>query len=198
MPGLPANIRRIVVVGVTCSGKTTLARQLAAHLGCPHVDLDALHWEAGWQAAPLTVFRERVAGELDRVAWVVDGNYSKVRDLVWPLADMLVWLDYALPLALWRLVRRTARRIVTREVLWNGNRETVRALLGRDSLLAWLVKSYFKMRRGYPLLLARPEYAHLTVVRLRSPGETRRWLAGLGIDSHAAVSERPMAREERP
>ncbi len=37
--------QRIVVVGTTGSGKTTLAAQLALIAGCPHIELDALHWE---------------------------------------------------------------------------------------------------------------------------------------------------------
>lgn len=52
------------------------------------------------------------------------GNYGRVRDLLWPRADTIVWLDYAFPLVLGRLTARTVRRAVTGEILWNGNRET--------------------------------------------------------------------------
>src|SRR5205809_1832315 len=89
--------RRVVVVGTTGSGKTTLAGRLAQRLGVPHVELDALHWEANWVEAGDEVFRERAARALTGSAWVVDGNYSKVRDIVWGRADMVVWLDYPLP-----------------------------------------------------------------------------------------------------
>ena len=59
--------------------------------------------------------------------WVVDGVYrNKLGDLVLEHADVVVWLD--LPVRVWlsRLVWRTARRIATREELWNGNREELR------------------------------------------------------------------------
>ena len=122
-------MQRLVVVGTSGSGKTTLARRLAAALAVPHIELDALHWEANWQEAPVEVFRERTRAAVAAAAWAADGNYSVVRDIVWSRADTLVWLDYALPVILWRLLIRTARRVAWREELWNGNRETWAAQL---------------------------------------------------------------------
>ncbi|MGB9723987.1 MAG: AAA family ATPase [Chloroflexia bacterium] len=177
----PSPGRRIVVVGTTGVGKTALARRLARHLGLPHIELDALNWEPGWVAASLDTFRARVAQALAGETWVVDGNYSRVRDLVWSRADTVIWLDYALPVILGRLLRRTIRRIFTREVLWAGNRETFRGgFLSRDSLFLWALRTYGRRKREYPALFQQPEYAHLTVIRLRSPRQTRRWLRGLG------------------
>ena len=121
-----------------------------------------------------------MAAALAAPAWVIDGNYSSVRDLVWPRATTLVWLDYPLPLVMWRLAKRTVRRVISREELWNGNRERLRDnLFSRDSIFLYALTSYPRHRREYPALLARPEYAHLAVVRLRHPRETERWLAGL-------------------
>jgi adenylate kinase family enzyme len=175
----PTQHHRIVVVGTTGSGKTTLARQLAQRLGVPHVELDALHWEPGWTEAPTAVFRQRVAEALKGNSWVVDGNYHTVRDIVWSQANLLVWLDYRLAVLLWRLWRRTIVRHITRKELWNGNRESFRTtFLSRESILLWQLQSYRRRRREYPQTFALPEYSHLRVVRLRSPGETRRWLEG--------------------
>jgi shikimate kinase len=116
---------RIVVVGTTGSGKTTLAGELAQRLEVSHVELDALHWEPHWVEAPIEIFRERVVHAVSGEAWVTDGNYSAVRDIVWSCADTIVWLDYSLPTILYRLARRTFRRIFTREELWNGNKERI-------------------------------------------------------------------------
>ncbi|MGI8589260.1 MAG: AAA family ATPase [Chloroflexia bacterium] len=169
---------RIVVVGSSGSGKTTLARLLSRQLDLPHVELDALHWEPGWVEASLPAFRERVAASLSNDAWVVDGNYSRVRDISWPRADTIVWLDYSLPVILARLARRTFRRVFTQEELWNGNRESLRgAFIGRDSLFMWALTTYRRRRREYPQLLASPAYTHLHLVRLRSPRETARLLS---------------------
>ena len=182
MPPKPsAGHRRIVVVGTTGCGKTTLARQLAQRLTIPHVELDALHWDPGWTPAPPDLFRERTAQALRGEAWVVDGNYHVVRDIVWSRADTIVWLDYTLPVILAQLVWRTLRRIVIREMLWNENRERFLVqILSRDSLFLWALRSYPRRRREYPLLLQQPAYAHLAVIRLPSPRATRTWLSQIG------------------
>lgn len=171
--------RRIAVIGTTGSGKTTLAQRISERLGIPHVELDALHWGPNWGEAPLDVFRERVEGALTGDTWVIDGNYSVVRDIIWSRAETIVWIDYALPLILWRLIWRTLRRIATQEELWNGNREDWRSLFGRDSLITWALGSHPRHRRDYPILLQRPESAHVQVYRLRSPRETDEWLERL-------------------
>jgi hypothetical protein len=98
---------------------------------------------------------------------------------------MTVWLDLPLPVILWRLVWRTLRRIVTGEVLWSGNRERLRnAIFSRDSLFLYAVRTHRRRRAAYTGLFTRPEYAHLTITRLRSAREARRWLATLpGADT---------------
>ncbi|MFC1959565.1 shikimate kinase [Chloroflexota bacterium] len=167
-------MKRIVIVGATCSGKTTLAHDLAHRLGYPHIELDALHWEENWQQAPLDIFQERVSRALDRETWVTDGNYSKVRDLVWTSADTLVWLDYSLAVVMPRLFKRTLTRIITQEKMWGNNQETWRGQLSHDSLFLWLLKSHPRQRRQYPVLLQDPVYAHLNTrsdcVRPAPPG----------------------------
>jgi adenylate kinase family enzyme len=173
-------LQRIVVIGTSGSGKTTLAGQLAGKLGLVHIELDALHWRPDWQMAPLPEFRASAAEAVSQERWALDGNYSKVRDIVWARADTVVWLDYSLPRIMWQLLRRTLSRSFKREELWAGNRESVRtSFFSRDSILLWALTTYRRRRRNYPQLLALPEHSHLHVVHLRSPRETADWLASL-------------------
>jgi adenylate kinase family enzyme len=168
---------RIAVVGTSGSGKTTLAQRLAERLGVPHVELDALHWGPDWTPPPLEAFRDMVLRALDGEAWTVDGNYGKVRDLVWSRADTVVWLDYPLWVVMARVTRRTFRRSLRREALWNDNREELgKALFSRESIIWWALTTYRRRKREYPALFSRPEYAHLRVVRLCSPRAAREWL----------------------
>lgn len=171
--------QRISVVGTSGSGKTTLARQISQRLAIPHVELDALHHEPNWTEAPIDVFRQRVEHFLSGDRWVVDGNYSKVRDIVWSRADTVIWLDYSLTVTMGRVVRRTFRRVVTQEELWNGNRETWQTMFSRDSIILWALTTYRKKREQYPILFKQPEYAHLKVVHLHSPQATNAWLKNL-------------------
>lgn len=179
MYATPACGQRVVIIGTSGSGKSTLARALAARLGVPAVELDGLFWGPDWTQTPLDEFRGRVAKALAGDRWVVDGNYSKARDLVWPRAQTLLWLDYSFPVVLARVTRRTARHIVLREPLWAGNRESLRKVFSRDSILVWMFRTYAKYRRTFPAVLDDPRYAHLTVLRLRSLRATRCWLASL-------------------
>ena len=179
--------RRIVVVGTSGSGKTTVARQLAAILGVTHVELDALNWDPGWVDLNQTnreVFLRRVKEAVAGDAWVVDGNYTSSRDLVWPKATAVVWLDYPLWLNLWRMAKRTIPRIVTKEPLWQGNTETFRQqFLSRNSMFLWVIKTHGRRRATYPAAFAQSEHAHLTVVRHRSPRETRAWLQRIAAEA---------------
>ena len=173
--------RRIAVVGTSGSGKTTLAHQLAQRLGIRHIELDSIHWGPNWTPPPLEVFRDRVAEALNADAWATDGNYGKVRDIVWGRAGAVVWLDYSLPVVMGRVVKRTIHRTLTREELWNGNRERFwEALFSRDSIVRWALSTYGRRQREYPILFSRPEYAHLKVIRLQSPRAARGWLNGQG------------------
>ncbi len=171
-------MKRIVIIGTTGTGKTTLANQVGQPLGYPHIELDALFWEPNWREAETSAFRDRAEKALEGESWVVDGNYTgKVIDIVWSRADTLVWLDYSLPVTTWRLIIRTLRRLVTQERLWSGNRERWRTLLSADqSLLLWAFKTHGKHLRQFPELLTETEYAHVRVVHHLTPRETEEWL----------------------
>lgn len=173
----PGSAQRFAVIGTTGCGKTTTARQIAARRRIPQVELDALHWGPNWDSAPLRVFRARVREAVSGSAWVVDGNYSKVRDIVWPRAELLVWLDYPLAVVLRQLLLRTLRRTIWRTELWHGNRESaLEAFFSPESILLWAVRTHRSHRAEYPRLFCQSQYAHLAVARLRSPGDARAWL----------------------
>jgi adenylate kinase family enzyme len=161
------------VIGNTGSGKTTFSRALAGRLGVPHIELDAFNWQPGWREAPYDEFRQRVAAALDVDGWVVDGNYrSRLGTSVLDSADLVVWLDPPLRTILWRVLRRTIRRVRTRELLWSANVETIRgAFFRRDSLIWWAIRRHIGWRRRVPAVVA--NYVH---VRLRSQRDVEEFL----------------------
>jgi adenylate kinase family enzyme len=186
---MPALFRRVAVVGAVGCGKTTLAKEIARRIGAPHIELDALKYQQGWVEETDEVFRGKVVAYVGTDRWVIDGNYADVQDLIWLRAQLLVWLDLRLPVVLWRLLRRTFRRLWRREELFNGNREQFKRVFGSESILIWAVRSQGNRRRRYEELLKLARYSHLQVVRLRSPSAVRDWLAGLPEPAQGAQRE---------
>jgi adenylate kinase family enzyme len=168
--------KRVVVVGTSGSGKTTVARQLATLMGGVHIELDALNWGANWRDSTTEELQYKVNQAMTALCWALDGNYSKVRASVWAQADTLVWLDFPLWLNLWRISKRTFLRVVTQESLWAGNRESLRAAVSKEGMFYWVLKTHARRRREIPQYLQRDENRHLQVVHLRTPHETTAFL----------------------
>jgi adenylate kinase family enzyme len=176
---------RVAVVGASCSGKTTFARSLGGALGVPHTELDALYWGPDWTPVPVAQFRSRVGVAVAEPAWVIDGNYAAVRDLVWGNATTLVWLNYPFRLVFPRAVRRTLRRIITRETLFAGNLETF-AVADPDWIPWWVLRTFWRLRRRHRAALREPPFSHLQVLEFARPSEAARYLAAFGPPATSA------------
>lgn len=171
------NLIRTVVIGTSCSGKTTFAADLAMRMNAPHIELDQLHWLPNWQERPEVEFRARVREATDSDRWVIDGNYGVVRDITWRRATAIVWLDYSFAVVFGRALRRSVARLITRAELFAGNRESFRkTFLSRDSILLWVLMTYQRRRREYPGLFRKPEYSHLQIHRLSNPSSASTFL----------------------
>jgi len=173
--------RYVLVWGPASSGKTTLAKFIAQHIGVPHVELDAVFWQADWVENPAEEFRADVAAVLAKHpgGWVIDGNYGRIKDLVLPRADTVVWLRLPLRTVFGRVFRRTVGRIISREPLWGNNYETWgKAFFSRDSLLFYIVKNWRRhVRKTRQEIAAIPHHAE--IIELRSPREVDNFIANL-------------------
>jgi adenylate kinase family enzyme len=141
-------------VGVSGAGKTTVGNAIAEALDIPYTELDAVHHQPGWTELPAEDFRARVEPIIAEDQWVVDGNYTSkgVLDQVWERADTVVWLDLTRSEALRRVTARTLRRTITREELWNGNREPWFAFLDprpERNMILWTWTRYRHTKEKY-------------------------------------------------
>jgi adenylate kinase family enzyme len=178
-------MQRVLIAGMGGSGKTTLARRLGPALGLPVHVLDDLYYGPGLvMAATFPDDIERIAaGD----AWLFDSPGppaesaapTEVKDLLWARADTLVWLDYPRWLVVSRAVRRSLRRIVTREQLWHGYRETPLSWRRPDHPIRRAWRLHRIRREQLTARTQHPSWAHLQVIRHRSPQETAAWLSAI-------------------
>jgi adenylate kinase family enzyme len=183
-------MRRISVIGCSCSGKTTVARALAARLDLSHIELDGLHYE---------LFQERVRAALAAApdGWVVDGNYfGKLGTHVLEQADTVVWLDVPYRTVVLRVLWRTWSRLVTRADLWSGNRERLRDTFGRKSIVWYVLTTHRSFAAKWTARLdAHPQ---LDVVRLHSPRDARDWLQSIQASATTSASSTASERQKTP
>jgi adenylate kinase family enzyme len=184
--------KRVIVIGNSGSGKSTLGEQLAEGMDVPFIELDALHWEPGWQMAEMDVFQERVRQAIKPEAWVMAGNYtSKQMEVSWPAADTVIWLDLPFATVMPRIIRRCWQRHTTQEDLWGtGNRENfwdhLKLWETDESLISYTIKTHRSRRRLFESYTRDPRWSHITFIRLRSSEAVDRLL--VAVSSHPAFA----------
>lgn len=147
------------------------------------MELDSIYHQPEWTPLSDDEFRARVAAVTEPETWVVDGNYSVIRDITWSKADTVVWFDLPYVTVMVRTIRRTVRRVLTRQELWNGNREPLSNLWSfrpEKSIIAWTATRHRVYRRRYRAAEIDPRWAGLHFVRLRSQAEANGFLEGVG------------------
>ncbi|MGH4024143.1 MAG: adenylate kinase [Pseudonocardiaceae bacterium] len=169
---------RILVYGVTGSGKSVLAERIGTALNLPWYSVDDLTWEPGWVPVPVEDQRMRISVICARECWILDSAYGQWRDIPLSRAELIVGLDYPRWLSLCRLIRRTGRRIISGELACNGNRESLRSAFSRDSIIVWHFRSFKRKQRRMREWHADPDLP--PVVLVRSPRAAKAWLQQLG------------------
>jgi adenylate kinase family enzyme len=86
-------VRRVLVIGPSGGGKSTLSRRLARRTGLPLIHLDAEYWQPGWVEPSKPAWAERIHALLARETWIMDGNYSNTLAQRVVAADTIVFLD---------------------------------------------------------------------------------------------------------
>ncbi len=186
-----ASARRINVVGVSGSGKSTLARALGEVLNLPYTELDSLFWQPDWTESTDAEFLPKVAAVAEQDQWIIDGNYSRTRDIKWARVQCVIWVD----LPKWQTIKRVTARTIGRswrkQVLWSGNRETfAKGFLSKDSVILWSLTSYARVQAAYGAAMDADKYKHIYFIRLRSQQQIDALtsaLAAMNISQHSSA-----------
>jgi adenylate kinase family enzyme len=188
-----AGLRKIVVYGPSGSGKSTITRELGLALDLPVIELDAvIHCRPNWNDLSPEEFRAAVTSILAEhpQGWIIDGNYSVVRDLILPNAEAAVWLRLPWRTVYPRLARRTIARSARHAPLWGGNYESWRqTLFSRESMLWWGIAAFRRQDRSTAAVLRAGTHS-AQVFELHSASEVDAFVR--------AVREVVAARDPRP
>ncbi len=153
----PAGACRILVYGVTGSGKSTAASRIADRTGLPLTLVDELTWQPEWVPMPDEQQRQVFAAIAGGDRWVLDTAYGAWLDLVLPRTQLVVALDYPRWFSLRRLVGRTVARAVDKRPICNGNVQDWHRIWGRDSIIRWHFRSFARKRRRMRAWEAAPD-----------------------------------------
>jgi adenylate kinase family enzyme len=172
--------RKIIVTGVTCTGKTTLGRKISEQLSIFQVDLDEYHFLPNWIEKEKPVFVKDVLNALSgRKSWVVSGSYqSLLKDTVWKQVDTIVLLDYPLHVILRRYFVRTFRRVFLKEKCCGENYETLRRTFSKNSLFLWIFKSYWAKKERMKQWMQH-DFSEKEWIVLEHPNQVTKFLAQL-------------------
>jgi adenylate kinase family enzyme len=175
-------MRKIIIIGTTGSGKTTLANSISKKLGIPHIQLDHLFWKPNWQQSTDEEFLSKIKKELSpNETWIVDGNYARTNHLTWNDADTVIWIDLPFFLTFYQNFKRSVIRAITRQELWEGtgNKESFLKMFSKDSILLWLIKTYGSNKKRYVIRISDPTYSHINFHRLCSRKEMKAFVENL-------------------
>lgn len=184
---------RVLIWGNSCSGKSTLAHNLATLWGYDFVELDALNWLPNWEGLNATDpdrLKERIAEATAGPSWVVAGSYSaQSQATFWPHLDTIVWLDLPRWLLIRRCIVRCWKRWRTREHLWGTNYENfwdnMKFWRGEDALLWWVVTQHERKRAQTLAYMTDPRWQHIRFIRLTSVEEQAAFEHALRSSAHS-------------
>ena len=182
---------RVNVIGTSGSGKTTFGRKLAEVLGIPSIEIDEVFWGPDWTGPADEEFYPKLSNLLEEDNWVLDGNYTRTMGFKWNRVQSVIWINFSFPRTVYQAVTRAVSRLISKEELWpgTGNRENLKMLLSKDSIVLWTITKYHRHVRRNIRHINNPEFSHIKFHRLRSPKESARFISIVEKDPQFILRE---------
>jgi adenylate kinase family enzyme len=165
---------RFVIFGTTGSGKSTFAQKLAQARAIPFIELDLINWRPNWVGrnnSDPEGFAADVQMAIKAESWVATGAYGGVRSSLWSRATDLVFLDLPRHIVMTQVIKRSFKRVASKEDVFPGCKETWRAMLDPEHPIPWAWTTYHKRRQTFEKLTSEPAFSHLRVHRCKSRQE---------------------------
>ena len=172
------HLQKIYIIGTTGSGKSTCAKKISEKFGLTHIELDSIYHGKNWESLENSLFQQKVIERLSNLdAWIVDGNYPQVRDIILNQTDTVIWLDYPLLLVLFRVIKRTFKRLIKKEKLWNDNYESwCETFFRRENVILWALRTHKRRRKEYLKLYSNEIFSDLKIYRFTKLSELEDWI----------------------
>ena len=185
-------MERIVIIGSSGAGKTTLARKLGSRLKINVYHLDRLFWQRGWKGKT----RDERIDILQKIVlekqWIIEGTYLISSERRLEAADTIIFLDTPPLVCLWRIIKRH------RKYRGRSRRDIPEGCTDKLTLPRMLRVLTFPFQDRRKLQQILRNYQSKQVIRLRSAKEVEDFLAqqGQGADDKSNSSSKvPIARE---
>jgi hypothetical protein len=166
-------MKRIVVIGNTGTGKSTLSRVLGTKLALPVYHLDTIFWQPGWRPTPAREFAQQHHAIVARNNWIIDGlaSWDSVVERV-VAADTIVFPDYPL----WQQYLWTAKRQIEYAFQPRTDLPPCCPMLPKTKQLFQLIWLVHQQIRPHILNLLREQIGRKRVVYLHTPKQAADFL----------------------
>jgi adenylate kinase family enzyme len=138
---------KIVVLGSSGTGKTTICRMISKKLKIKELHLDSVYWKKDWNNISKEEYNTYMKDFLVKnKSWVIDGNYSNNDHFRYRLdsADIIIFLDFGTQMSLQGIHKRAKMyKHQTRSDMAEGCVE------GIDQVFLKYVAGYYKFRAKY-------------------------------------------------
>lgn len=105
-----ASVERIMVIGCSGGGKSTLSKKIVAHFDLHYISMDRdFYWLPGWVKRDKADERRLIAEAVAGGRWLMDGTGPSTFDLRVPRAEMIIWVRVPRWQCIWGVISRGLR-----------------------------------------------------------------------------------------
>lgn len=136
-------MRRILIIGPPCAGKSYLANELSNMLYIKKYELDDFFWQEDWKRRDTRVFSQNIEKIIMKESsWVIDGYYCEVDSVLKGNVDVIIVMLKPIHVLLIRLIKRSACRIWHKTKVCGNNVENIRFLISPEGMFKYLWRQH--------------------------------------------------------